>query len=306
MAVFTTFSESSLARYLAMYGIGDLKHFEAITGGIENSNYFVTLEDGDQTFEFVLTITEDLSFEDAPFFNNLFSELARRNLPVPNPERTLDGMSSTIFCGKPTWLFPRLPGKHPLTVTTAQCEAIGVALASIHLSATGGKYTRSNPYDSAWAKSTLGRVAGHLTAEDRNNLVSITDEYNSFVQSSDLPTGIIHGDLFRDNALFDGNTLTGVIDFYHACQDYYAQDVAITVNDWCTDADGSTSPERLSALLKGYNSVRELSSAEQDALPQLRRFGAMRFVLTRLISGEDGAYLKDPAEFLRILAALEY
>ncbi|XOV86239.1 MAG: homoserine kinase [Pseudomonadota bacterium] len=305
MAVFTTFSESALERYLVMYGIGDLKHYEAIPGGIENSNYFVTLENGDQTFEFVLTITENLSFEEAPFFNNLYSELSRKNLPVPNPERTLDGMTSTIFCGKPTWLFPRLPGTHPETVSRAQCEAIGAALASIHLSTGGIKYERANPYNHAWVTSTLDQVSRLVSSADLERFHRVADEYNRFVASDSLPAGIIHGDLFRDNTLFEGDELTGIIDFYHACRDYYAQDLAITINDWCTEADGSTAADRLSALLAGYNRVRVLSAAETAALPELRRFGALRFALTRLLSGSGGSHLKDPSEFTRLLDALD-
>ena len=304
MAVFTTFSKAALQRYLVMFDIGELVHYAPITSGIENSNYFVTLSNVDATFEFVLTITENLSFDEVPFFNDLFHQLERARLPVPNPQRTLDGMSSTIFCGKPAWLFSKLPGEHPVHSNLVKCEAIGATLARIHAAAGSARYSRPNPYDLAWARQVLASKRYRLTAADAGLLVRALDEYESLGQLSALPSGIIHGDLFRDNSLFEGDALTGVIDFYHACIDYLVQDVAITINEWCTDESGVIDPERQTALLRGYESVRTLDDAEHQSLPSLQRYGATRFILTRLLSGSDGNHLKDPEEFLKILRNL--
>jgi len=305
MAAFTTFSTAALERYLVMFDIGDLHAFEAIEEGIENSNYFVTLIDGENTYDFVLTITENLSFEEVPFFNELLAQLARRGLPVPEPERTLDGMSSTIFCGKPAWLFPKLPGAHPVEVTAAQCATIGKALAQLHAAAEAARYTRENPYDLAWLESTFEAQRSSLEKSDQAMLDRFLDEYRTVADSSDLPRGIIHGDLFRDNALFDGETLTGIIDFYHACEDFLVQDLAITINEWCTDTGGRQDEARYTALVGGYESVRPLTENERTLLPAFRRSGAMRFVLTRLLSGDEDGHLKDPEEYLSVARTLD-
>ncbi|HKI75452.1 MAG TPA: homoserine kinase [Pseudomonadales bacterium] len=303
MAAFTTFSDAALERYLMMFDMGELEKYEPIEGGIENSNYYVTLQgDSDSDSgarEFVLTITEGMGFDDVPFFNELFRQLDSTGLPVPVPERTLDGMASTIFCGKPAWLFPRLPGIHPTEPTPEQCETIGAALARLHEGAASARYSRHNSYDAAWAKSTLEAIGSALSTQDHAMLQSILAEYAQFADA-DLPRGIIHGDLFRDNTLFDAGRLTGIIDFYHACDDFLVQDVAITVNDWCTNPDGSIDDVRCAAMIDGYESVRALTEAEVSALPAFRRAGAMRFVLTRLLSGDAEGHLKDPEEFLRI------
>jgi len=124
------------------------------------------------------------------------------------------------------------------------------------------------------------------------------------LESLDLPTGIVHGDLFRDNALFIDDTLTGIIDFYHACQDSLVQDLAITVNDWCSDANGQMDSKRKNSLIAGYESVRPLMLEERAALSSFQRVGALRFILTRFLSGEGDVHLKDPEEFLRIARQL--
>lgn len=303
MAAFTTFTEAALARYLVMYGIGELENFRAIEGGIENSNYFVTTRQHDESREFVLTITEGLSFDEVPFFNDLFQKLSRSGLPVPNPQRTLDGMTSTIFCGKPTWLFPRLPGNHPLTVTTSQCETVGRALGNLHSAAEGLRFGRDNPYNIAWTEETIASRGSSLGRDDQAMLADFLAQYRQLPES--LPTGIVHGDLFRDNVMFEGETLTGIIDFYHACTDLLAQDVAITINEWCNDGTGRIDEERQAALLSGYESFRPLGALEKDCMPVLQKNAAMRFVLTRLLSGDDDGHLKDPEEFLAIARCLQ-
>lgn len=300
MAAFTTFSEAALQRYLLMFDIGDLHSFTPIEAGIENSNYFVTLKNGDDSYEFVLTITEGLDFDEVPFFNELLGRLAQAGLPVPLPERTLDGMASTIFCGKPAWLFPRLPGTHPVDVNERQCATTGAALARLHEASAKARYTRANPYDADWADAALESWRRSLGSGDQELLQDIAREYRMLQQTEGLPQGIIHGDLFRDNTLFEGDELTGVIDFYHACEDFLVQDIAITANEWCTDSAGRLDEPRYTALLEGYTSVRDLTMDESRLLPAFRRAGAMRFVLTRLMSGDEAGHLKDPEEFLRI------
>jgi homoserine kinase type II len=221
MAAFTTFTEEALARYLVMFGKGELKKFAPIAGGIENSNYFVTLDNGSGEVEYVLAIIEQFGFDEAPFFNKVMSQLFNQGLSVAAPQSTLDGMSSTIFCGKPTFLVPRLEGHHLVKVNEDHCFHIGEFLGSAHRALSNIKSTRVNPCDLAWMQSTLNSISDRLS------------EYEH-IGTLELPTGLIHGDPFKDNALFsDRGELKGVVDFYHACRDMLVQHIAIAVKDWC-------------------------------------------------------------------------
>lgn len=282
MATYTQISHESLTRFLYMFDIGELAHFEPITAGIENSNYFVTL---DNESEYVLTITEDLELSEVPFFNDLLQQLVNARLPVPEAQRTLDGMSSALLKGKPTWLFNRLPGTHQMAPIPSQCHAIGRALATIHDQSPKCRYRRENVYNHAWACAALKQVTSQLDPTNLRNLQSAVDLYQD-LSSEQLPSGIIHGDLFRDNALFLGDELTGVIDFYHACDDFLVQDIAIALNDWCVEGK-QFSQSHEAAVLEGYETVRQLEPLELELLRQFRAFAAMRFSLTRLLANSD-------------------
>ena len=305
MAVFTEFSRLSLENYLAMFELGDLLTYEPITTGIENSNYFITLEHQGHQTEYVLTIAETLDFKEVSFFGRLLDQLDKKNLPVPSPLRTLDGMSSTIFCGKPAWLFPKLAGSHPITATQSHCKIVGRLLANIHAASIGTNYHRDNPYHHDWAVETLASKKNELQQDDHLLLEKTLKHYAETVAHPlDLPKGIIHGDLFMDNTMFEGETLTGVIDFYHACEDYLIQDVAIALLVWCTDSNSQLDENLMQALVGGYESVRPFTADERNLLPIFCKTAASRFVLTRLISGEGQVYLKDPQEFVKILRLL--
>ena len=308
MAAFTTFSAESLSRYLIMYELGELVKFTPITQGIENSNYFIEIEDQSVSTEYVLTIAESIDFDDMPFFNDLMMQIHRRGLPVPNPMKTLDGMTGTIFCGKPTSLVERLPGAHPEEITAAHCVQIGSALAQLHESAKGLRRTRANPFNADWVTETLALIQPKLDSDASTLLASIAMQYQQLETSSrleELPKGIIHGDLFRDNTLFLAGELTGIIDFYHACEDFLIFDVAICLNDWCLDQQGGFCAEKRDSLIEGYNQVRHFTSTEQEMLVTFQRFAALRFFLTRMISGGiEGEPLKNPNEFLALLESL--
>jgi|TARA_B110000263_G_C15295080_1_gene505241 homoserine kinase type II len=304
MTTFTTFNDDALARYLIMFGLGDLHASTAIVAGIENSNYFVTLNQHDEKSEYVLTIGEGLTFDEMPFFNRVLQHLYYYGLPIPAPKHTLDGMTSTIFCGKPTFLFPKLPGGHLVEVGIEQCAAIGKVLAEIHTTLATEDLHRDNPFSPDWMEDTLQTVAKHVTADELTLLTRIAGEYEA-AQDLDLPKGIIHGDLFRDNVLFDGGEITGILDFFHACDDFLIQDIAITINDWCRDEAGGRCTDRRLALIDGYCSKRELTPTEFEYLMIFEKFSAARFALTRLISGEPGEYLKDPKEFLSLARQLD-
>ena len=298
MAAFTTFSEQALRRYLIMFRKGELSAFEPITGGIENSNYFITL---DEDTECVLTIIEGLDFNEVPFFNKIVSRLFQYGLPVAAPHTTLDGMSSTIFCGKPTFLTPKLAGTHPVNIEPHHCRAIGDFLARSHAALADMPITRKNPYDISWMRLALDQVRSQLSGEDSILIKSLIEQYQA-LNELDLPRGLVHGDLFKDNALFENDTLTGVIDYFHACEDLLIQDIAIAINDWTIRDDLTIEPALGDALLAGYEETRTLSATEKDALPSLQRVSAARFALTRLQSGDPP--LKDPQSMLTLARSL--
>jgi len=297
VAAFTTFPEESLGRYLVMFGKGELAHHEAIEGGIENSNYRVTLEQHGDHQHYILTIIEGFDFDEIPFFNKVMTHLYHYGLPVAAPIATLDGMTSTIFCGKPTFLFPRLEGTHLDRVSEPQCAGIGRFMAKSHQALSELNTERDNPYSPAWMNETLARVAPRLDSEDRKFIESLVNSYEQILKA-EVPRGIIHGDLFQDNALFlDNGELSGVIDFYHACNDLLIQDIAIALNDWC--AEGSRiNPSLQEALLGGYEEVRSLTEQELGLLPDIQRVSAGRFALTRFLSGDPP--LKDPRAMLEL------
>jgi homoserine kinase type II len=296
-----------------MFDKGELINYQVVESGIENSNYFLAIEEKDGEREYVLTIMETVDFDELVFFNSLLSHLHHYGLPVAPPERTLDGMTTTIFCGKPTLLTRRLPGMHPLKVTAQHCAVIGKALAEIHTSKPVIKKMRDNPYDIDWMRETSCGLdeLDHADKEMAEEVIAGYQDFtrkagndcsdNGYAGNNGIPMGIVHGDLFVDNALFEDEKLTGIIDFYHACTDYLVQDIAITVNAWCRREDGSVNTGHLRKLLAGYQSERKLTQAEIEAMPLMLKAGALRFLLTRYLSKTDGNYLKDPAEFSRIL-----
>ena len=295
MAAFTTFSEEILSTYLKMFGKGRLIDYSPIPTGIDNSNYFVKLYDDGQAIEFVLTIMEGHSLDDAPFFANLLTHLHHYGLPVPAPQTTLDGMTSTIFCGKPTFLVKRLGGKHFRTTSIEQCHSIGNFLASQHKALGEFNSSRPNKYSQEWMESVLAEQEAKLSKEDHALLKATIEIYNQ-LNAEGLPKGIIHGDLFRDNALFFQNKLTGVIDYYRACEDLLAIDIAIAINDWCRDKGERVDETKRDAMLNGYNIVRPLTDAESRCMLDLQQISATRFALTRMQAGDPP--LKDPEEML--------
>lgn len=301
MAAFTTFTEEALNRYITMFGKGEVSSYAPIEGGIENSNYRIVLDQDGIVNHYILTIIEGLDFSEVPFFNKVMTHLYHFGLPVAAPIATLDGMTSTIFCGKPTFLFPKLEGRHLDSTTEIQCESIGAFLASLHQALSELRTERENPYSLPWMKQALKETRHRLSDEHSAQIEVLVDEYSRIV-SEDVPRGIIHGDLFKDNALFhDDGTLSGVIDFYHACNDILIQDIAIAINDWCVSGS-QISESKKTALLKGYETIRTLTDTESALLTDMQKISAARFALTRLLSGEPP--LKDPLAMLDLANSL--
>lgn len=306
MSVFTPVSDTQLQTWLQNYAIGDLVDLQGISAGITNTNYFVTTTQA----KFVLTIFEQNSMAELPYFIDLMSHLAEHGIACPRPIADKKGNCLHLLNDKPAALVSCLTGQDIENPTITHCSEVGSVLAKMHLAGQSfeAKYPQHKSYNQRgkdWRISTAQKVMPHLSAEDQQ-LLQQTLDYQTLFDTSKLPKGVIHADLFRDNVLFDGKKLGGLIDFYYACHDVLAYDLAIAVNDWCVHADGSLDTLRLNAMMNAYQSVRPLSNAEKKAWDGLLRIAALRFWLSRLhdkIFPHEGelTHAKDPDHFKKIL-----
>jgi homoserine kinase type II len=301
MAVFTSVSEADLTGWLRDYSLGQLQELQAISSGIENTNYFVTTGNG----RFVLTLFEKLSADELPFYLNLMAHLARHGIPCPSPVANRHNQFLGTLNAKPACIVSRLSGKSVATPNDAQCAAVGAMLGQMHLAGQSFSQVMPNPRGVAWRADTAVRVKPFLDAEQAALLDSEVALHARHDWAA-LPQGVIHADLFRDNVLLEGDRVGGLIDFYFACSDALLYDVAITVNDWCMNADGALDADRAQALLRAYHAVRPLLDGERDAWPLMLRAAALRFWLSRLFDmhlPRDGELIHahDPRRFERIL-----
>ncbi|HXD44115.1 MAG TPA: homoserine kinase [Pseudolabrys sp.] len=305
MAVYTDVTTDDLARFLSGYDIGELLSYKGIAEGVENSNFLVHTSAGN----FILTLYEKRVAEsDLPFFLALMEHLAARGLNCPQPVKNKQGGMLGRVAGRPAAIVTFLDGLWMRRPDAGHCAALGEALAKLHLAGADFGMTRKNALSvESWR--VLFEHAGARGDSVRpglcNELVAELDVLE-MAWPRGLPAGVIHADLFPDNVFFLGDTLSGLIDFYFACTDTLAYDVAICLNAWCFEPDHAYNMTKGRALLKAYQKVRPLSAAESDALPVLARGAAMRFLLTRLVDWlavPDGALVKpkDPLEYYRKL-----
>ncbi|SDG52085.1 homoserine kinase [Onishia taeanensis] len=291
MAVFTPLDDAQVADFLTRFEAGSLKELKGVASGTENTTYFVTTD----SRELVLTLFEQGEHEELPFFVDLLDYLDEHRLPVPGPLHDRDGVALQSLAGKPALLFPRMPGKHPTAPSIAQCSALGDTLGHMHSVSRHFEGQRPNPRDLHWLAPMHHRVLAYLSPEDQALMSDEIDTYQAFFgDASDLPQGAIHGDLFRDNTLFDGEQLGGIIDFYNGCTGDLLFDLAIVINDWATDDDGRLNKERHDAILTAYQTRRELTCSERDAWPMMLRMTALRYWLSRLLV----VYVDPPAHDL--------
>lgn len=306
MAVYTKLTQAALNDWLKQYDLGELVSFEGIPSGIENSNFFITTD----TNRYVLTLFERLNHQQLPYYLRLMQHLATKGVPCPNPQPMLSGQLLGTLAGKPASLVNCLQGKEQSNPNADHCAQIGRLLATMHLGAADFDLAQANQRDFSWCLGAAQRVTPFLSQRLREVLFDELSAQTQFVASGErakLPGSAVHGDLFRDNVLFDGDQLGGVIDFYFAGNDSWMFDLAITANDWCIDqGSGAFDLDKLNALLTSYRATRPLSVTEIAAWPLMTRAAALRFWLSRLddwYSPRPAAQLtpKDPAHFERIL-----
>jgi homoserine kinase type II len=299
MSVFTPLARPELEVFLAPYGLGRLRDFQGIAAGSENTNYFISLEQG----EYVLTLVERGPVQEMPFFVELLAVLHDAELPVPYALPTTDGIALRELAGKPALLQPRLAGKHISEPNTQHCVQIGELLGHLHLATRGDKLLeRKTDRGLDWMLAEGAILVSHLEQAPSDLLKTTLEEIERLKgKILALPRANLHGDLFRDNALFEGTHLTGVIDFYNACSGPMLYDLAISLNDWCSDDDGKIDAPRARALLGAYAALRPFTAAEAELWPTMLRVGCVRFWLSRLIAAESHAgqdvLIHDPMEF---------
>lgn len=305
MAVYTDISEDELKTFLTQYDAGELMSYKGIAEGVENSNFLLHTTKA----PYILTLYEKrVDRNDLPFFLGLMQHLADRGLSCPLPVPRKDGAQLGELAGRPAALISFLEGMWLRKPEARHCRDVGEALARMHLAGAGFEIRRENALSVSgwrplWDKSVEGAdaVEAGLTAEIPAELDFLEAHW-----PKDLPSGVIHADLFPDNVFFLNDRLSGLIDFYFACNDYLVYDLAVCINAWCFEKDCSFNLTKGMEMIAGYQSVRPLSAAEIEALPILARGSALRFFLTRLydwIMTPPGAMVtkKDPKEYLRKL-----
>ena len=305
MAVYTDVAADELAEFLDQYDVGELLSYKGIAEGVENSNFLLHTTSG----SFFLTLYEKrVAKDDLPFFLGLMAHLAGHGISCPQPVKMRSGETLGTLAERPAAIIDFLEGVWPRKPSVAHCSAVGQALAKMHLAGRDFAMSRANALSvSGWRP--LFEAAESRADELQHGLRTLlTAELDHLEKSwpKHLPSGVIHADLFPDNVLFLGERVSGIIDFTFACNDMLAYDVAICLNAWCFESDYSFNVTKARAFLNAYGRERQLSDAEQNALPLLARGAALRFLLTRLVdflNVPPGALVrpKDPIEYVRKL-----
>lgn len=306
MAVFTAVTLDDLTQWIKQFPLGQALALDGIASGIENSNFFLTTERG----EYVLTVFENLDFDQLPFYVQLMRHLAERGIPVPAPVANADGELVVALHGKPAAIVSKLAGSSQMDPQPVHCAEVGAMLARMHLAAQDFPLSQPNLRGLDWWRATAPAVLPHLSADNARLLreeIALQEEHAASPAYARLPRGPVHADLFRNNVMFVGDKLTGCFDFYFAGVDTWLFDLAVTVNDWCIDlATGKLDEARVRALLDAYRAVRPFTDDEVAAWPTLLRAAALRFWLSRLydLHVPRAAELltpHDPTHFERIL-----
>ncbi len=305
MAVYTEVADEDLRVFAAEYDFGEILSCKGIAEGVENTNYLLHTDAG----TFILTLYEKRVSPNAlPFYLDLMAHLADNGIPCPTPVKGRDGSALRTLCGRPAALVTFLEGLWPRRIQVTHCAQVGSALAKMHLAGASFEKTNRNALSvEHWRP--LFASCRERADEVGEHLADIIETELDILEASwprDLPSGICHADMFPDNVFFIGGQLSGIIDFYFACNEQLAYDVATCLNAWCFERDMSFNVTKARHLLSNYRGEREVSSAELEILPLLARGSALRFMLTRLcdwLNQPEGALVrpKDPLEYLAIL-----
>ena len=299
MAVYTEVGDTELEAFLAEYDIGEADALKGVAEGVENSNYLLTTSKG----QYFLTLYEKrVDPKDLPFFLGLMDHLSARGINCPQPIHGRDGNAVRTLAGKPAAITTFLHGLSPRRITVAHCGPVGEALAGLHLAGKDFALKRPNALSVAGWRPLFEGSRHHIDKALDQELAAEIDFFEAN-WPRDLPSGVIHADLFNDNVFFLHDRLSGLIDFYFACNDLLAYDVAICLNAWCFEIDNAFNATKARNLLQGYSKVRKLTDEEQRVLPLLARGSALRFLLTRLydwVHTPPNALVKrkDPQEYL--------
>ncbi len=305
MSVFTTLNLEEVRTWLRDFELDEIVELRGIAAGITNTNYFVTT----QNSRYVLTIFEKNTLDELPYFVDLMAHLAQHGILCPAPIFDKNGVALHLLKNKPALMVSCLKGKDIATPDLAQVGQVATTLANMHIAGQQFNQQGHNQRGQDWFIKTAEQVAPKMASADAQ-LLKTELAYQLNIDTSQLPHGVVHGDLFRDNVLFDGAQLGGFIDFYYACNDVLTYDVAIAVNEWCLHHNGSDlgniDPEKLTHFLAEYQRVKPFSAAEQQLWPALLRRAALRFWLSRLYDfyyPADGelTHTKDPNHFKNLL-----
>jgi homoserine kinase type II len=306
MAVFTPVSIEELIPWLSRYDVGQAQEIRGISSGIENSNFFVTTDQG----EYVLTLFEKLTAQELPYYLNLMFHLAGHGIRVASPIPDREGGILGTLCGKPASLVTKLDGNWLECPSPSHCAQVGEMMARMHLAGKDYSFYQPNLRGLSWWRETLPQVVGCLPEEGAAFLrdeVALQEAFSGTDTYVRLPSGPVHADLFRNNVMFDGETLSGFFDFYFAGNDTWLFDVAVAVNDWCICLDtGEFDDHRLDAFLEAYQTVRSFTPSEKVAWQTILRAAALRFWLSRLYDfylprSAEMLTPHDPTHFERIL-----
>jgi homoserine kinase type II len=305
MAVYSPITESDLLSLLEQYDIGSLIKFEGILEGIENTNYKVTTSQNN----YILTIFEKrVEFKDIPFFINLKKHLAAKKFLCPKPVSDIQGKNINTLKNKSCVLVSFLNGKKVTDITNTHCQQVGEVLASLHLQTKDFNEKRLNSMSYTEWKNIFLKCKNHLN-QDFIHMLPIVEEELVYLKNhwpNDLPSGIVHADVFKDNVFFKKNIFSGLIDFYFSCNDFLAYDIALAINAWCFDEQNLFNKDRYQSLINGYESQRKLTNDEKKYFSVLLRGASIRILITRLhdqLFHLDNAFVKpkDPNEYLAIL-----
>ena len=301
MSVYTLINESELVQILRAYALGSLDAYVGVNGGVTNTIY--KIEVGRRTY--ILTLFEELSAAELPFYLDLMDFLAQADYPCPRVIADTTANPIQHFAGKPLVLMDFLSGTEVTQPLPIHCAAVGAALGQLHHLTNTYPQVQADTRGEAWRQQMVQRLLPRLAVADQR-LLTEAQQLAQSVQALNLPRGIIHADLFPDNVLFTGTQLTGVLDFYYACQGFYLYDLAITLNAWCLDDKGCLDAERCQALITAYQQQRQLTMLERQTLSAMLTLAALRFWLSRLYdkqlhASSDQIQVKDPDEYKTIL-----